>query len=458
MTNERRHDKESSAGGHRKRTKLRVKRPRWSIRDVSTALAEVAKVTGLVFAHVFRLSMSSRFESEEGHKDRRRSLLMDPEACDATEQQFSASLEGPSTHPRFVVTPESSISREAQSPRGLELSKTALERLATTPQSSNCESAQEIGASAGDVAVATTPEIAAAPFQPDLLAGDGPSSWRNEVAARLNNYRARRTPRGPRYPSMRLDFGPADPPTVTLARRQALALQSSTCTESVVTSAAPIAYPAPALTPVEPSAKIIEFPRLSPSQKLFDELAEPVLDRPRILEAPELVPPAPALGGILLEAVAERADERRPGFEMPLQPARMIRRVLAVTTDAVFVMLAFTAFAYIFLRVTPTVPPMTQSAGISIVLLGLFWAGYQYLLLVHAGSTPGLKLAKLELSRFDGAPVPRSVRRWRVLASVLSGISLGLGYAWCFLDEDQLCWHDRITRTYMAPKKSDSSH
>ena len=39
MTNERRHDKESGAGGHRKRTKLCVKRPRW-IRDVSTALAE----------------------------------------------------------------------------------------------------------------------------------------------------------------------------------------------------------------------------------------------------------------------------------------------------------------------------------------------------------------------------------------------------------------------------------
>ena len=131
----------------------------------------------------------------------------------------------------------------------------------------------------------------------------------------------------------------------------------------------------------------------------------------------------------------------------------MIRRVLAVTTDAVLVILAFTAFAYIFLRVTPMLPQLTQAAGISIVLLGLFWTGYQYLLLVHTGSTPGLKLAKLELSRFDGAPVPRNIRRWRVLASVLSGVSIGLGYAWCFLDEDELCWHDRITRTYMAPRK-----
>jgi uncharacterized RDD family membrane protein YckC len=221
-----------------------------------------------------------------------------------------------------------------------------------------------------------------------------------------------------------------------------------------VATAAPIAYAAPALTPAESSAKIIEFPRPSAiNQQLFDELAEPVFDRPRILEAPDLVPPPPALGGILLESAVEAADERRPGFEVPLQPASMTRRVVAVATDAVLVIVAFTAFAYIFLRVTPAVPPLAQTAGISAVLLSLFWMGYQYLLLVHAGSTPGLKLAKLELSRFDGAPVPRNIRRWRVLASVLSGVSVGLGYAWCFLDEDQLCWHDRITRTYMAPKK-----
>jgi hypothetical protein len=29
---------------------------------------------------------------------------------------------------------------------------------------------------------------------------------------------------------------------------------------------------------------------------------------------------------------------------------------------------------------------------------------------------------------------------------------LGMGYLWVFLDEDSLCWHDRITHTYLAPK------
>jgi uncharacterized RDD family membrane protein YckC len=206
----------------------------------------------------------------------------------------------------------------------------------------------------------------------------------------------------------------------------------------------------PAIT--ETTAKVIEFASYSPAARALDELAEPVLDRPRIIEAPELVPPPPALGGFLIEPAEEPANERRPGFEIPLQAAPMARRVAATAIDAFLVTSAFAAFAYIFFRFTAELPPLAKIAGSGVLLIGLMWSAYQYLLLVYSGTTPGLKLAKLELHRFDGSPVPLRLRRWRVLTAVLSGLSLGLGYAWCFLDEDRLCWHDRITRTYMAPK------
>ena len=42
-------------------------------------------------------------------------------------------------------------------------------------------------------------------LQPDLLAQDS-SSWRQEVSERLHRYHARRRPRAPRYPSLRLKF------------------------------------------------------------------------------------------------------------------------------------------------------------------------------------------------------------------------------------------------------------
>lgn len=207
----------------------------------------------------------------------------------------------------------------------------------------------------------------------------------------------------------------------------------------------------------EAGGRILEFPRFAPPPPVFDGLAEPVVEQPRILEVPELLPPPPALGGIMMDPVEEQAKERRPGFELPLQTAPMSRRLMASAVDALLVLSAFALFAYIFFRVTSIAPPLQQSATISIMLTAVFWTFYQYLLLVYTGTTPGLRVARLQISRFNGTAVPRKTRRWRVLAAVLSGLSLALGYVWCFLDEDRLCWHDRITRTYMAPKSHPHS-
>ena len=202
----------------------------------------------------------------------------------------------------------------------------------------------------------------------------------------------------------------------------------------------------------EVTARIIPFPRSAAAPpRPLEELAE-APSRPRILEAPEIVPPPPALGGILMGPAEEPASEKRPGIEVPLQAASLSRRLLAAGIDGLLVTAAFALFAYIFFRVANALPPLKPAAGMTIVLLAMFWTAYQYLLLIYNGTTPGLRLARLHLCRFDDSAVPRRIRRWRVLASVLSGLSLGLGYVWCLLDEGQLCWHDRITQTYMAPR------
>jgi hypothetical protein len=211
----------------------------------------------------------------------------------------------------------------------------------------------------------------------------------------------------------------------------------------------------PQQTPLAPTAKIIEFPRSwTPTPAPLDELAEPVLDRdrPRILEAPEVVPPPPALGGITIEPAQQPELEKRPGIDIPLQSAPLARRVFAAAIDGIIVVVAGVLFGFIFWKLTAIRPPRLQIMGLAAGLSGLFWAAYQYLLLTYSDTTPGLLLAQLELARFDGSPAGRRLRRWRVLASFLSAASLGMGYAWVFLDEDALCWHDRITHTYLAPK------
>jgi uncharacterized RDD family membrane protein YckC len=400
--------------------------------------------------------MKPRFEPDvptDANPDLSASLI-DPEAYDASEQQFAASLEQSTSRTQSRFRQEQPGQEKPVVPRFV-IEDPLQEVARSQPQS--------------DMGVAETQESTTTPEPGELVPPQDPDAWRREVAARLSHYRARRRTREPRYPSLQLKFETEPSRTSVEAPPSPPGPVAREAVDYAPTSAAPritLAEPSvyspsslpsyPRILPAantEATAKVIEFASYNPAPRALDELAEPVLDRPRIIETPELTPPPPALGGILIEPVEEPANERRPGFEIPLQAAPMSRRAAASAIDAGLVMSAFAAFAYVFFRINAELPALGKIAGAGALLLGLLWSAYQYLVLVYSGTTPGLRLARLELHRFDGSPVPLQLRRWRVLTSILSGLSLGLGYAWCFLDEDRLCWHDRITRTYMAPRK-----
>jgi uncharacterized RDD family membrane protein YckC len=320
------------------------------------------------------------------------------------------------------------------------------------------------------------PNSATAPG-PESLAAPRPSpgsdAWRDELSARLNRYRSRRKAPPPRYPSLRLPFGPSASALKAPAPEESLSCQAQESVADAEFAADAIEseevqpeQPAPpprslpaTVHAVQSGAKIIEFPRFAwgPPPPPLDQLAEPVIDLPRILEVPDAAPPAPALGGITIEPTRVEEPEKRPGIEIPLQTAPLGRRLLASGIDGVIIGAASAVFGFIFWKVALVRPPQIQLLSLAAAVPCLFWVAYQYLLIVYAGTTPGLRLARLQLSHFDGTPTKRSLRRWRVLASYLSAASLGMGYAWLFLDEDNLCWHDRITHTYMAPIKDHKS-
>jgi uncharacterized RDD family membrane protein YckC len=155
-----------------------------------------------------------------------------------------------------------------------------------------------------------------------------------------------------------------------------------------------------------------------------------------------------------MQPSSEPEPERRPGFDMPLQAASLTRRSLAGMFDALLVSVAVAVFGYFFLRFNAPIQQSKLALQLTAILAAVLWSAYQYAFLVFTGTTPGLRLTRLAVTHFDGTLVSRKLRRWRVLASLLSCVSLGLGYAWCFLDEDQLSWHDRITRTHIAPLNS----
>ena len=128
------------------------------------------------------------------------------------------------------------------------------------------------------------------------------------------------------------------------------------------------------------------------------------MERPRILEVPDVAPPPPALGGITIEPLQVEEPEKRPGIDMPLQCAPLGLRIVAALTDFLIIGVAAAVFGCIFWKVAGVRPPRLQLLGTSLGILFVFWTAYQYLLLVYSARTPGLLLAHLELAHFDAGP------------------------------------------------------
>ncbi|HYK48688.1 MAG TPA: RDD family protein [Terriglobales bacterium] len=278
---------------------------------------------------------------------------------------------------------------------------------------------------------------------------------RREIASRLERYRARRKPRPPRYPSLRLPFDSSDKwmPVSGSALARSAEIPAELGSQNSREQNAPqlVESRTRIIEEEELFANVIEFPR-SAALPVYqpNELAEPIFERPRIVEAPEILPPPPALGGMMLEASRTGEADRKTGADLALPLASLPRRIWAGFLDAAILIAALAGFAAIFGWINPDRPPIhIMATAVSIVAV-VSWAAYHFLFMVYTGSTPGLRLARLQLVRFDGSMTKRRVRRWRVLASYVSALSLGLGYLWSILDEDGLCWHDRITHTHLT--------
>jgi hypothetical protein len=81
----------------------------------------------------------------------------------------------------------------------------------------------------------------------------------------------------------------------------------------------------------------------------------------------------------------------------------------------------------------------------------LFYAQYFALFTVFGGSTPGMMLRGLRVVSFGGGIPASRQMAWRSFGYLISAGTCFLGFVWALWDEDQLCWQDRISETYLTP-------
>lgn len=149
----------------------------------------------------------------------------------------------------------------------------------------------------------------------------------------------------------------------------------------------------------------------------------------------------------LLEEPSSEEAEASAVPKLPLAPLGL--RLMAMVVNSSLIagaLLAAAAMAANNLRDLPPLREIEIGAALAFVVVA---ALYNVLFFTLASATPGMKYAHIRLSTFDGQSPTRAQRWSRLILLLLSLLPVGLGIVWAVFDDNHLCWHDRLSRTYL---------
>jgi uncharacterized RDD family membrane protein YckC len=126
-------------------------------------------------------------------------------------------------------------------------------------------------------------------------------------------------------------------------------------------------------------------------------------------------------------------------------------RMIAAAFDISMVLIGVGLFLGIFFLSGGVLELSKQNAPFLVLVAALMTLFYKFLWVLGNGETPGMRFAGLRLVNFDGRAPDRDQRAFRQISSVLSILSAGLGLVWALVDEENLSWHDHISKTFPTP-------
>ncbi|MBZ5634019.1 MAG: RDD family protein [Acidobacteriia bacterium] len=199
--------------------------------------------------------------------------------------------------------------------------------------------------------------------------------------------------------------------------------------------------------------KVIPIPTLTPLHPYQRDTARTATQR-----RPS---PRPAAGA---RSQRHRSDfQQTLGFhdsapEVRIQPGEAIgcdapvaaptHRLVATAVDASLILIAVGVFLGIFFLSGGQVELDRQALSFFIGVTAVIALFYRALWCLANGDSPGMRFAGLRLVDFDGRRPDREQRGIRQVANLLSLLSAGLGLVWALVDEENLTWHDHISKTF----------
>ena len=195
-----------------------------------------------------------------------------------------------------------------------------------------------------------------------------------------------------------------------------------------------------------PRVEIKRSARTEPGKAAAQRTAKRARSAPQGQGTLDFLPPAPAKPrqlGTTVEAVIY--------CEAPV--ASTLHRAVASALDWSMVALGYGLFLLGFYLLGGQFDLTRSNVTVFGAMFLLVGFTYGLLFAWTDSGTPGMRWAQLRLTTFDGFPPDRHQRLARFGASCLSRCTL-LGLLWSLADEENLAWHDHISRTF--PTVADS--
>jgi uncharacterized RDD family membrane protein YckC len=265
---------------------------------------------------------------------------------------------------------------------------------------------------------------------------DQPYAWQSELANRLEAYRVRRRKVSPNAAQTQLPF--AEP----VVAKHTTAVVANQATTAPVSELSTLAVPEP------PSISSESSSESGADDFAFTIAIGRIASKPHTADGRMMIDVSNSSDA---DALGEEAGELAERAHAGLYPvASLGDRQLAGIIDAACLLFAFGGFVALFGSLGGQLTLSKMNAAVYLAALWVVYFQYFALFTIFGATTPGMMFRGLQVMSFSGEPPTPRQMLLRSAGYMLSAGICFIGFLWALWDEDQLTWHDRLSKTYLS--------